>query len=145
MTLFLFRIYDIKICINFLRHYSATAHPSTTTPPTKSRASAYTMTMKMGGFQQLDQGRSQSRERSDSRDHSESRDQSASSDRNTSSCYRCGRSHQGTCPAIDKKCCNCLKMGHFTTNCKAPKAKASATSTSSASMWAMTIASTHNP
>ena len=36
-------------------------------------------------------------------------------------------------------------MGHYATNCKSPKATASATSTSSASMGAMTIASAHNP
>ncbi len=85
-----------------------------------------------GGFQQQDCGRSQSIEWSDSRDRSESTDRSASRDQNTSSCYRCGRSHQGTCPAIDKKCHNCLKMGHYATNCKAPKATASATSALSA-------------
>jgi hypothetical protein len=38
-----------------------------------------------------------------------------------------------------------LKMGHYATNCKAPKATASATSTSSASLGAITIASAHNP
>jgi hypothetical protein len=36
-------------------------------------------------------------------------------------------------------------MGHYATNCKAPKATASATSASSASLEAITIASTHNP
>ncbi len=62
-----------------------------------------------------------------------------------SSCYRCCRLHQGTCPAIDKKCHNCLKMGHYATNCKSPKAMASAMSTLSASMGQLTIASSHNP
>ncbi len=59
--------------------------------------------------------------------------------------YRCGRSHQGTCPAIDKKCHNCLKMGHYATNCKSPKATASATSTSTVSMGQLMIVSAHNP
>jgi hypothetical protein len=38
-----------------------------------------------------------------------------------------------------------LKMGHYATSCKSPKATASATSTSSASMGQLTIASAHNP
>jgi hypothetical protein len=38
-----------------------------------------------------------------------------------------------------------LKMGHYATNCKAPKATTSATSASSASLGAITIASAHNP
>jgi hypothetical protein len=37
-----------------------------------------------------------------------------------------------------------LKMGHYATNCKSPKAMASGTSTSSASMGQLTIASAHN-
>ncbi len=98
-----------------------------------------------GGFQQQDRGRSQSRECSDSQNRSECRDRSASRDQNTSSCYRCGRSHQSTCPAIDKKCHNCLKMGHYATNCRSHKAMASATSTSSAPMGQLTITSAHNP
>jgi hypothetical protein len=38
-----------------------------------------------------------------------------------------------------------LKMGHYATNCKAPKATALATSTLSALLGAITIASAHNP
>ena len=38
-----------------------------------------------------------------------------------------------------------MKMGHYATSCKAPKATASATSASSASMGQLTIASAHNP
>ncbi len=46
---------------------------------------------------------------------------------------------------IDKKCHNCLKMGHYATNCKAPKATISAMSASSASLGAITIPSAHTP
>ncbi len=38
-----------------------------------------------------------------------------------------------------------MKMGHYATNFKAPKATASATSVSSVSLGAITIASAHNP
>ena len=94
-------------------------------------------------FQQQDWGRSQSREQSDCQDCSESRDWSASRDRSTGSCY--SRSHQDTCPAINKKFHNCLRIGYYATNCKSLKAMTSATSTLSTLMGTMTIGSAHNP
>jgi hypothetical protein len=88
-----------------------------------------------GGHQQQERGRSQSRGRSESRDRSGSRD------REGGSCYRCGNSHQGTCPAIDKKCSNCQKIGHYARACRGPKATTSTSSAASASLASLTIAS----
>jgi hypothetical protein len=65
-----------------------------------------------------------------------------SRDQNTPSCYRCGRSHQGT--SNQQEMSQLLKMGHCATNCKAPKATVSATSTSSALMGQLTIATALN-
>ena len=92
-----------------------------------------------GGHQQQERGRSQSRGRSESRDRSGSRD------REGGSCYRCGNSHQGTCPAIDKKCSNCQKIGHYARACRGPKATTSTSSAASASLASLTIASACNP
>jgi hypothetical protein len=69
-----------------------------------------------GGFHhQQDRGRSPSRERSESRDRSGSRE------RSRGNCYRCGNSHQGTCPAINQVCNNCQKVGYYARACRAGK------------------------
>ena len=36
----------------------------------------------------------------------------------TSSCYRCGRSHLGPCPAINVNCYTCGRRGHLSARCR---------------------------
>jgi len=37
---------------------------------------------------------------------------------NGSSCYPCGRSHYGECPAINVNCYNCGRRGHLSVRCR---------------------------